>query len=126
MDLTALTVDVKLPEDGVPYGREGCKFIYGTGLAFEIPLGHVGLIFPRSSIYKTGMTLSNCVGVIDSDYRGEVKFVFTARNSNEPIYDIGDRVGQLVIMELPNITIIEETELNDTERGTGGFGSTGR
>lgn len=116
VDLTALTLEID---------SEGCRYTYGTGLAFEIPEGYVGLIFPRSSIYKTGMTLTNCVGVIDSDYRGEVKFVFE-HLYNRPTYQTGDRIGQLVLMQVPTVRIVEATELSETARGTGGFGSTGK
>lgn len=99
----------------------------GTGLAFEIPRGYVGLLFPRSSISKTPHFLRNSVGVIDSDYRGEVKFRFgTLDNVNSPEYEFGDRVGQLVIMKLPDLEFDEVEELDDTERGDGGFGSTGK
>jgi dUTP pyrophosphatase len=99
---------------------------YGTGLAVEIPAGHVGLVFPRSSIFKTGMTLTNCVGVIDSDYRGEITAVFTVGDDIETEYKIGDRICQLIIMPYPQIEYIEASELSDTARGTGGYGSTGK
>ena len=125
MDLTAISCDVVTPEHGV-YDRLRNKYVYGTGLAFEIPVGYVGLIFPRSSIHKTPMVLSNCVGVIDSDYRGEVKFVFSRNSLDGDVYDIGDRVGQLVLVQLPRIEVEEAETLSDTARGTGGFGSTGR
>jgi dUTP pyrophosphatase len=129
MDLTATTRTIEqIPsEDGHVYAT--CKYTYGTDLAFEIPEGHVGLLFPRSSIQKTDLRLSNCVGVIDSDYRGEVKLVFFVRSNSkrsyEKVYKIGDRVGQLVILKLPEIEIKEVEELSETIRGVGGFGSTG-
>ena len=101
----------------------GC-FTYHTGLAVEIPTWHVGLLFPRSSVYKTGQTLTNCVGVIDSGYRGEIMMKFSlSANRNE--YQIGDRVGQLIIMPYPKISFIEVDELTPTDRGVGGYGSTG-
>lgn len=102
---------------------------YSTGLAFEIPPGHVGLIFPRSSICKTGLRLSNCVGVLDSDYRGEVTFVFDRRNvfdHGDNLYKLGERIGQIVIVELPQVEFVEAIELGDTARGAGGYGSTGK
>lgn len=103
--------------------------VYGTGLAFEIPEGYVGLIFPRSSIAKTELSLTNCVGVIDSGYRGEVKFKFAidggSRATNEGTYKVGDRIGQIIIMPFPQVNFEEVTELSDSERGTGGFGSSG-
>lgn len=98
---------------------------YGTGLAIEIPAGYVGLIFPRSSCYKQGMLLSNCVGVIDSDYRGEITAVFLGTHK-EICYNVGDRIMQLVIMPYPAIEFEEVEELSDTARGQGGYGSTGR
>jgi dUTP pyrophosphatase len=98
---------------------------YGTGLAVEIPAGHVGLIFPRSSCYKQGMLLSNCVGVIDSDYRGEITAVFLGTDK-EICYNVGDRIMQIIIMPYPKIEFVEVTDLSDTERGTGGYGSTGK
>lgn len=100
---------------------------YGTGLAIEIPKGYVGLLFPRSSIYKTDLSLTNSVGVIDSGYRGEIKFKFKidAINSSS-FYNIGERVGQLLIIPYPQIEFEEVAELSDSERGTGGFGSTGK
>lgn len=95
---------------------------YGTGLGVEIEAGNVGLLFPRSSISKTGHRLLNSVGVIDSGYRGEIKVRMSWANTNP--YDIGDKIAQLVIVELPKVVIEEVQELNDSDRGEGGFGST--
>ncbi len=100
------------------------NYVYRTGLAFEIPDGHVGLLFPRSSVSKTGLTLRNSVGVIDSGYRGEVIFKF-AGNSNQPAYEVGDRIGQIIILPYPDIEFEMVEQLNETSRGSGGFGSTG-
>lgn len=98
---------------------------YGTGLAVEIPEGYVGLIFPRSSISKTPHILTNSVGVIDSGYRGEIKFRFKSIDDNEQAeYCVGDRIGQLVVMPYPKVNFVEITELSNTERGSGGFGHT--
>jgi dUTP pyrophosphatase len=102
------------------------QLIFGFGLAFEIPLGYVGLVFPRSSIYKTGLSLTNCVGVIDAGYRGEVKARFRIEEPGSQTYMPGDKIAQLVIMQLPNVFIKEVDELSDSERGAGGFGSSGR
>lgn len=100
---------------------------YDTGLEFEIPEGFVGLIFPRSSIYKTGLTLSNSVGVIDSGYRGSVKAKFYYDDYDDcNSYEIGDRVCQLIIMPYPQIEFKEVDELSKTVRGDGGFGSSGK
>lgn len=146
--------------------------VYGTGLAFEIPEGYMGLVFPRSSICKKDLALSNAVGVIDSGYRGEVmakfkptlvvvcddaigkdkndycgratdvwdgQFVtFHGRHPKSPdvpkgaqpfqprFYEVGERIGQLVVVQSPEIEFEEVDELSDSERGEGGYGSTGR
>ena len=113
MDLTA--IDVSADEGGITYK---------TGLAVEIPRWHVGLLFPRSSVYKTGQSLTNCVGVIDSGYRGEIMMKFTLSRFQRE-YDIGDRVGQLIIMPYPMIEFVEAEELTETDRGDGSYGSTG-
>lgn len=101
--------------------------VYGTGIAIEIPEGHVGLIFPRSSNSKTDLYLTNHVGVIDSGYRGEIMFKFRAVKSVFPKeYVVGDKVGQIIIMPYPAVQFVEVDELSSTERGEGGFGSTGK
>lgn len=98
-----------------------------TGLAVEIPEGYVGLIFPRSSIHKTGLALANSVGVIDSDYRGEISFVFYKEwPSFQNQYSNGDRVGQLMVLPIPDLEFVEADSLSETKRGTGGYGSTGK
>lgn len=133
LDLTAVSINID------EYGN----ICYGTGLAFEIPEGYVGLIFHRSSNYKKGLILSNAVGVIDSSYRGEVSFKFrplmdratelytdgtyeyeirTLRDT----YKVGDRIGQIIIMPYPKIEFVEVEELSETERGASGYGSSGR
>lgn len=101
--------------------------VYGTGLAIEIPQGYVGLIYPRSSNSKTDLYLTNHVGVIDSGYRGEIMFKYRSINGllNAKVYQLGDRVGQLIITPYPQIELVEVDELSDSERGEGGFGSTG-
>lgn len=129
-DLYATTKDYK---DG--------NIVYGTGLAFEIPNGYVGLVFPRSSIANKTIALSNSVGVIDASYRGEVSFKFkptlkvsTGGNHTNGIstrdifandYEVGERIGQIIIMPIPSIEFEFTDELSDTQRGTGGYGSTG-
>jgi dUTP pyrophosphatase len=128
------------------YYDEYGNICYGTGLAFEIPEGYVGLIFPRSSICKEQLLLSNAVGVIDSGYRGEVSFKFKpsmaldnrqcvktdaekfwsiAVRQND-IYKVGDRIGQIIIIPYPSIEFEEVEELSETERGEGGYGSSGK
>ena len=101
------------------------NYVYYTGLAFEIPEGYVGLLFPRSSISKTSHFLRNSVGVVDSGYRGEIMFKF-GYGSNIKSYRVGERVGQLIIMPYPSIEFEEVDSLSDTERGEDGFGSTGQ
>ena len=119
---------------------DGTQITYGTGLAMEIPEGFVGLVFPRSSIRKTGLQLSNSVGVIDSGYRGELQATFNKVFGGERMYDetkntedtsnnfykVGDRIAQIIIIPHPQIEFDEVNELSDTERGEGGFGSTGK
>ena len=145
----------------VEYDTDIDCIVYGTGLAVEIPEGHVGLLFPRSSISKYDLSLTNCVGVIDSGYRGEIMFKFKTcsdyiitslehfgeqKEENKlsegkleafpsfrdivlekpdikEVYKIGDRVGQMIIMPYPKVQFIEAEELSDSERGTGGYGS---
>lgn len=96
-----------------------------TDIAVEIPDGYVGLVFPRSSISKTRHMLRNSVGVIDSGYRGEIKLRFSIDDS-ETKYKIGEKIGQIIFMQLPEITLTEVTELNTSDRSSGGFGSTGK
>lgn len=149
---------------------------YGTGLAFEIPEGHVGLLFPRSSVYKQDQHLTDSVGVIDAGYRGEVTFkfkptlvyiddpeiipnpatrpdqhdgtdqvdvatqkvTFHGRDKRYPdvgedylpfpfrAYEVGERIGQLIIIPYPEVEFEEADELQPSERGEGGYGSTGK
>lgn len=101
---------------------------YGTGLAVKIPDGYVGLIFPRSSITSnTSMILGNAVGVIDSDYTGEISFRFkNLLPAGNKKYKVGERVGQLVIVPYPKIDFEEVDDLGETTRGSGSYGSTGK
>lgn len=118
------------------YDGEG-NICYGTGLAFAIPKGFVGYLFPRSSISKKDLSLANSVGVIDSGYRGEVIFKFKPSNAYSYIskgvslrreypesYKTGDRVGQIIIMPIPKVTLELVDDLGTSDRGTGAFGST--
>ena len=116
------------------------SMVYGTGIAVEIPEGYVGLVFPRSSICKKDMMLTNCVGVIDSGFIGEIKAKFKPTNSfnyydgsiiaespiGDNMYCIGERIAQLIIMPIPKIEFVEAEELSDSDRGKGGFGSSGK
>lgn len=121
MDLTATSKS---------YDEHG-NVCYGTSLAFEIPFGYVGLLFPRSSNTKKDLLLGNSVGVIDSGYRGEVMFKFRPVMPLERDiefgpreHEMGDRIGQIVILPYPQVNFIEVDELSNSDRGIGGFGST--
>jgi dUTP pyrophosphatase len=121
MDLTA--IEVKKSFDSV---RDVyTKVIVDSGIAVEIPNGHVGLVFPRSSIQSTGLRLTNSVGVIDSQYRGSIKAYFDILDPTLKYYEIGERFAQLIILPYPQIEFEESDELSETERGSGGFGSSG-
>ena len=98
---------------------------YDTGIAFEIPKDYVGLVFPRSSVFKKTLILKNSVGVIDSGYRGTIQVKFSSLRESNVIYDVGDRVAQIMIIPRPSVELEEVDELSDSTRGTGGFGSTG-
>lgn len=117
-DLTATRIELDIKNQVMEYG---------TDIAVAIPENHVGLIFPRSSIYKTSQSLVNSVGVIDSDYRGEILFKFRVNpgEATLPKYKVGDRIGQLVVVPLYTGKVELVNELDDTNRGNGGFGSTG-
>jgi dUTP pyrophosphatase len=93
----------------------------------EIPLGYVGLLFPRSSVRNYELALSNCVGVVDSGYRGEIQFTFN-KTGGVPSkkYEVGERVGQMIILPYPEIELVELDILSSSERGEGGFGSSGK
>lgn len=101
------------------------NLVYYTGLCLEIPMGFVGLLFPRSSVSKTSLALANSVGVVDSGYRGEIMLKYRRIPSISESYKVGDRVGQLMIIPYPKVELIEADELSITDRGSGGFGSTG-
>ena len=105
----------------------GASVMLGTGIAVEIPQGHVGLVFIRSSVGKSSVALANSVGVIDSDYRGEIKLclIYTAGNGGHYIRK-GQAIAQLVVMPYLHTELVEVDALSTTERGDGGFGSTGK
>lgn len=115
MDLTITTV----------INETDIDITYGFGLAFEIPKNYVGLVFPRSSIRKYDLSLTNCVGVIDSGYRGEIQATFKKTHQGVNKYNVGERGAQIIILPYPQIKMIESDTLSNTERGDGGFGSTG-
>ncbi len=106
----------------------GTKVEYGLGFASEFPIGYKAVLRPRSSIHKTGLILSNSEGVIDADYRGEWKAVFyVCRCIQERYYDVGDRVVQMELVPIgEDLSFKEVDNLTETDRGTGGFGSSGK
>lgn len=108
----------------IPYqGTMLCR----TGLAFEIPKGYVGLIYIRSSVgSKLDLVLSNQVGVIDSDYRGEVMLPLRNLGRSARVINSGTRIAQMVITPINQVDIEITDELSETKRGVGGFGSTGK
>lgn len=99
---------------------------YGTGLSIELPQNYEAQIRPRSSISKNSLVLVNSPGTIDSDYRGEIIVRFKEIDDRGVLYNVGDRIAQLVIQEIPEVNFVEVTELASTDRGSGGFGSTGK
>lgn len=116
MDVTAISME--MTEDYIEYD---------TGLQFQLPAGYVMLIFPRSSNSKKDLLMCNSVGVLDAGYTGNLKFRFklTTEGYTEKIYNPGDKIGQIVILPYPEINFIETEEFDETDRGSGGFGSTG-
>ena len=124
MDLTAVSKE---------YDKHG-NVVFGTGLAIQIPEGYYADLRPRSSISKYDLVLANSVGTIDSDYRGElilkfkpsVYFGVNRGDDDGVMYDVGDRIAQLVILPYPKVSFVEVDDLSETERGTGGFGSTNK
>jgi dUTP pyrophosphatase len=139
--------DAGLDLTATSYTFENGRHVYGTGLAVCIPDGFVGLLFPRSSICKKDLRLTNSVGVVDAGYRGEIKFIFEndmmiGREPGKPdpdvcyspgcspmgshlIYEVGDRIGQLVLVFAPAPKPMEVDELPESKRGVNGFGSSG-
>jgi dUTP pyrophosphatase len=142
MDITAVDVEYDLQND---------RYIYHTGLAFEVPEGYYMDLRPRSSNTKTDVYIPNAPGTLDSGYRGELLVVFKNRDKlpitpyltlshdqNTVInayantisalapYKVGERVCQMMILPYPKIELVEVTELSETERGDGGFGHTGK
>lgn len=102
------------------------NIVYGIGIAVEIPEGYAGLVFPRSSIANYDLALTNAVGLIDSGYHGEVFCKFRPTLTQPRIYNVGERIAQLVIVPYPQIEFTQVEELSDSDRGNGGFGSTGK
>jgi len=113
MDLTAVSMETS------------GKFIeYNLGFSLELPKNYVALIFPRSSISNKVMYLTNSVGIIDSGFRGNITVRFRRNMPGVELYDIGDKVAQMIIIPYPNIELELVDKLSTTERGKGGYGHT--
>lgn len=118
---------IDLYADKDAYIEPGKTVMIGTGIAMEIPKGHFGGIYPRSGLAtKKGLRLANCVGVVDADYRGEI--IVALHNDSSLLREVrkGDRIAQLIVQEYKKFELNEMDELSGTERGDGGFGSTGK
>ena len=103
----------------------GERKLVGTGIAIELPAGHVGLVSPRSGLaLKNGVTVANAPGVVDHDYRGEVGVILINHGDRDLIIRRGDRIAQLVIMPVARVDLEQVGSLSETPRGAGGFGST--
>lgn len=104
----------------------GRPAIIDTGLAFEVPEGHVMLIYSRSGQgFNNNVRLANCTGVIDSDYRGDIKVKLTKDSGTAITVRNGDRIAQAMVIPIPQVALVEVDELSETTRGAGRFGSTG-
>lgn len=125
----AACFDLHAIDEGRPHPRDPNAAIFRTGLAVEVPPGWVMMIFSRSGQgFKDAIRLSNCVGIIDSDYRGEVQVALRFDGDNDlrcPKVRVNDRIAQAMLVQTPRVTFQEVDELSDTSRGVGGFGSTG-
>lgn len=118
-DLTCSSITTEINERGQ------LIIVYHTGLAFEIPEGYFGALVPRSSIANKTLTLTNCIGVIDAGYRGEVMAKMKATTDVIPaVYKEGERFAQLLILPVPEVQFEESTELSEGDRGENGYGST--
>lgn len=118
LDLTCIDITTEVGEDAV------VSFVYHTGIALEIPKGYVGLLFPRSSIAKKSLLMTNCVGIIDSGYVGEIMAKMKVNTTSIPsIYRPAEKFAQLIIMPIPEVTLELTEELSTSDRGEGGYGS---
>lgn len=116
--------DVFMPEAGMAIGASK---LFGLGFAAAVPDGHVALLLPRSSTgAKHGLELNNTCGIIDSDYRGEWKAALKTKSGLPFKWEAGERILQFMVVPLASITLKQVENLDETERGTGGFGSTGQ
>ena len=107
--------------------KAGETVLVHTGLAMEIPVGYAGMIFARSGLAtKRGLAPANKVGVVDADYRGEIMVALHNHSNETQTISHGERIAQLVVMPFLAASFVEAESLEDTVRGTGGFGSTGK
>lgn len=118
-------LDLRSNEDVVLAPLE--RRLVGTGLAVAIPKGYAGFVQPRSGMaLKRGLSMANTPGLIDSHYRGELKVCAVNLDPETPIsIERGERIAQLVIQRVPTVSLVEVGELDETDRGAGGFGSSG-
>ncbi|AGV99248.1 deoxyuridine 5'-triphosphate nucleotidohydrolase [Pectobacterium phage PM1] len=120
----AACADIRATEQNVVMARD--SEIFGTGLKPEVPKDHVMLVFSRSGHgFKNDIRLANCVGVIDSDYRGEIKVKLTNDGEEDYWVNAGDRIAQIMILPCPQATFEVQENLTSTARGEAGYGSTG-
>lgn len=108
-----------------PFGEQNSKKLLGTGISVKIPEGHFGLIVPRSSMSKKGIMLANTCGIIDSGYTGELMLYAQNMTKDTNYINPGDRIAQMIIVPFTSVVLTKVDKLPDTDRGTGGFGSTG-
>jgi dUTP pyrophosphatase len=138
-----LQPDVKLPIKGSSHAacfdvyahsiiyndKDPRKRTIGLGFATEIPEGYCGILIPRSNLTKHYWIMNNSVGIIDSDYRGEWKMIFTNITDNAWLYpfpyEVGERIGQIYFKKVEDVIFEETDELDESDRADGGFGSTG-
>ncbi|WP_028236177.1 dUTP diphosphatase [Pseudobutyrivibrio sp. MD2005] len=142
INILRLTDSAKLPDRGSAFAAGYDLFadvaedvtilphetkMIGTGLAMEIPEGYFGGIFARSGLSaKEGLRPANCVGVVDSDYRGEIKVALHNDGEVPRVVTSAEKIAQLVVVPFLSVDFNEVSELSDTVRGAGGFGSTGK
>ena len=125
-DAAAMDLSAFLPEEGEIVLQPGEWKLIPTGLCMAIPSGFGGFLMARSGLAaKFGIGLTNGVGLIDADYRGEVKVNLLNRGSAPFVVRDGDRIAQLVLLATPRVTVCAAETLDETQRGAGGFGSTG-
>ncbi len=126
MSAAAAGADLSAAIDEALHMAPGARAAVATGLAIAIAPGHEGQVRPRSgTALKLGLTVVNAPGTIDSDYRGELKVLLVNLGSAEVVIEPGQRIAQLIIAPVVQAEFVEVDALSDTERGAGGFGSTG-